>query len=153
MRPRGTSKDLAQLPSLYHPMASSSSVAPSIVVNPFEDSQSDVQPSLTQRRPMAPRMRSNLLPISLSNSTDPATLRELGVPKPWVQNPNFRARISYWIVYVMILVGLALGEYIHWLLRIKLTKWVRRLVHCFGEEQDLGALQGWGAFRPRTLLY
>lgn len=107
MRPRGTSKDVAQLPSLYHPMASSSSVA--IVVNPFEDSQSDVQPSLTQRRPVAPRMRSNLLPISLSNSTDPATLRELDVPKPWVQNPNFRARISYWIVYVMILVGLALG--------------------------------------------
>jgi hypothetical protein len=91
MRPTGTSKEVVRLPSFHHPMASSSSVAPSIVVNPFEDSQSDVQPSLTQRRPLAPRMRSNLLPISLSNSTDPATLREFEVPKPWVQNPNFRA--------------------------------------------------------------
>lgn len=77
--------------------------------NPFDDPTPGSARTSAIPTQAHPRMRSNLLPISLSNSQDKDEQESLAVPKPWLTAKNPRARISYWTVYVMLFVGIAVS--------------------------------------------
>ena len=85
----------------------------SSVNDPFHDANrvsSTTSVSFPSGADAQPRMRSTLLPISLTTTDDQETLNRLEVPKPWREKPNPRGKITYVLVYGMLSVGVAVSK-------------------------------------------
>ncbi|KAF8914733.1 concanavalin A-like lectin/glucanase domain-containing protein [Mucidula mucida] len=93
-------------------MSSSLPSAATSLHDPFDDAHryvSSTSIAFPSGPTQVPRMRSTLLPISLTNTDDKETVDSLSVPKPWRDKPNPRAKMTYAIVYGMIFVGIAIS--------------------------------------------